>query len=442
MCLPCWTGRQRQHREALPSRDRGRAPTREPASKRDRRQSRQEGRLPRHDARAAVSSGSPTTHEARTSHRRHGRRRRLDRRAAPARAACVLDEVSLGGRHPALTRRQRWGASPIDVTRVPSHVGSAIVGFMGPPVNFRLTLPTIPDGWVCRWGSAAARLPPLTFPSYALGRVGADAGLRGRSGAMSVLTTPPGARSADVEIRPLRFDVPQSRLDDMRRRIEADELARTGDGHGSIARRAACDGPGPRAPLADGLRLAGRARRGSTHCRIHHRDRRARHPFHPRPFQDTRTRCRSSSITVGPDRSSSSSRSSIDSPTRRPMAEVRRTPSRRHSVDAGLWLLGEADATAGARADGPSVERADAPPRLHRYVAQGGDWGAFVVDQMGRRRRRDCSRSTQTCRRWFRLRSMTPLSRGDPPPAGLSADERRACEQLIRTSSSRSNTRG
>jgi pimeloyl-ACP methyl ester carboxylesterase len=42
-----------------------------------------------------------------------------------------------------------------------------------------------------------------------------------------------------------------------------------------------------------------------------------------------------------------------------------------------------------------------------RYVAQGGDWGAFVVDQA--------------------------LQAGDPPPPGLSAEERRADEQLVRT---------
>jgi pimeloyl-ACP methyl ester carboxylesterase len=32
-----------------------------------------------------------------------------------------------------------------------------------------------------------------------------------------------------------------------------------------------------------------------------------------------------------------------------------------------------------------------------RYVAQGGDWGAFVVDQMGLQALRDCSPSTPTC---------------------------------------------
>ena len=68
-----------------------------------------------------------------------------------------------------------------------------------------------------------------------------------------------------------------------------------------------------------------------------------------------------------------------------------------------------------------------------RYVAQGGDWGAFVVDQMG----------LQAPQGLLAIHTNMPavvpndinnaLSRGDPAPAGLSADEKRACEQLIRT---------
>ena len=39
-----------------------------------------------------------------------------------------------------------------------------------------------------------------------------------------------------------------------------------------------------------------------------------------------------------------------------------------------------------------------------RYVAQGGDWGAFVVDNMGLRRRRLAPIPT-TCLAWFLPRS-------------------------------------
>jgi pimeloyl-ACP methyl ester carboxylesterase len=68
-----------------------------------------------------------------------------------------------------------------------------------------------------------------------------------------------------------------------------------------------------------------------------------------------------------------------------------------------------------------------------RYVAQGGDWGAFVVDQMG----------LQAPAGLLAIHTNMPATvpadvdraslAGDPPPANLSAEERRAYEQLIRT---------
>ncbi|MBW4421676.1 MAG: epoxide hydrolase 1 [Myxacorys californica WJT36-NPBG1] len=68
-----------------------------------------------------------------------------------------------------------------------------------------------------------------------------------------------------------------------------------------------------------------------------------------------------------------------------------------------------------------------------RYVAQGGDWGAFVVDQMG----------LQAPAGLLAIHTNMPatvpedvdkaLLSGSPAPSSLSSDEERAYEQLVRT---------
>ncbi len=68
-----------------------------------------------------------------------------------------------------------------------------------------------------------------------------------------------------------------------------------------------------------------------------------------------------------------------------------------------------------------------------RYVAQGGDWGAFVVDQMGLQAPPGLLAVHTNMPATVPADVDRALQVGDPPPAGLSAEERRAYAQLERT---------
>lgn len=68
-----------------------------------------------------------------------------------------------------------------------------------------------------------------------------------------------------------------------------------------------------------------------------------------------------------------------------------------------------------------------------RYVAQGGDWGAFVVDQMGLQASAGLLGIHTNMPATVPAEVDKALQIGAPAPAGLSADERRAYEQLART---------
>ena len=68
-----------------------------------------------------------------------------------------------------------------------------------------------------------------------------------------------------------------------------------------------------------------------------------------------------------------------------------------------------------------------------RYVAQGGDWGAFVVDQMALQAPQGLLAIHTNMPAVVPAEVQKSLDRGEPAPAGLSADERKAYDQLVRT---------
>ena len=68
-----------------------------------------------------------------------------------------------------------------------------------------------------------------------------------------------------------------------------------------------------------------------------------------------------------------------------------------------------------------------------QYVAQGGDWGAFVVDQMGLQQPAGLLAIHTNYAGSVPADVYQALLAGEPPPTGLSAEERRAYEQLATT---------
>ena len=122
----------------------------------------------------------------------------------------------------------------------------------------------------------------------------------------------------------------------------------------------------------------------------------------------------------------------LTNPTAHGGERVGRLPSR-DPVAAGTRVLGQADGhRVGSRPHRARLGDADEAPRIHavrgagRRLGRGGhaddgDPGAL----------RSCSASTPTCRAPLPPDIHAAILRGDPPPADLSGDERRAYDQLI-----------
>ena len=64
-----------------------------------------------------------------------------------------------------------------------------------------------------------------------------------------------------------------------------------------------------------------------------------------------------------------------------------------------------------------------------RFVAQGGDWGAIVTDAMALRAPPELLAIHTNMPATASTDASKALQAGDPPPSGLSPDERRAYEQ-------------
>ena len=226
-------------------------------------------------------------------------------------------------------------------------------------------------------------------------------------GAVSLLSTNLEAATGSEAIRPFRVDVPQAELDDLRRRIaatrwpEQETVADASQGvqlatMQKLARYWATD--------YDWRKVRGEAERPAA---VHHRDRRARHPLHPRALE-ARERAaghRHARLAGLDHRAAEDHRSAdqSDGARRERSGRVRR----RDSVAAGLRVLGQADRDRlGSDPHRARLDRADEAPRLHALRGAGRRLGRCRHGADGAaRRRRNCSAFTPTCRRPFRPRS-------------------------------------
>ena len=173
--------------------------------------------------------------------------------------------------------------------------------------------------------------------------------------------------------------------------------------------------------LGQRLRLAKGRSEAERPAAVRHRDRRPRHPLHPRSLAasqraaaDHDARLAGLGVRAAQDRRSAHR-------SRPPMAERAKTPS---ISSCRRCLATASPASRRTPAGVPTASRAWAElmKRLGytRYVAQGGDWGSPVSSAMARQAPPACSASTSTCRRscrprWPRRSLPADLHRRDYP---------------------------
>ena len=228
------------------------------------------------------------------------------------------------------------------------------------------------------------------------------------------------------DIRPFTIDVPEEQLDDLRRRITATKWPDRETDPSQGVRLETIQALADYWATDYDWRAFERALRGPP--ALHHRDRRGRHPLHPRPLR-ARGRVaahRHPRVAGLDDRAAEDHRSAHQSHGAR-RERIGRLPPR-DPVVAGPRVLGEADRDRlGPHPHRAGLGRADEPARVHEVRRAGRRLGQRRHRADGAAEaRRGCSASTRTCRRRFRPTSRRrSRSAARRPPASPPTRRRR-----------------
>ena len=224
-----------------------------------------------------------------------------------------------------------------------------------------------------RAASAARPGEPRTFTSQS------------RTAAQEAVMTKLAEVVEATAIRPFQVNVPEAELTDLRRRISATRLPE----------KETVTDFSQGVPLATVQKLASywateydwrkvEARLNAV-PQLHHRDRRSRHPLHSRALEARERLARHRHARLaGLDPRAAQAHRAADQPDRA-WRHRRGCVPRGHSLDAGLWLLGQADRhRLGARAHRARLGRADEAPRIHEVTWRKAATGARSSSTDGR----------------------------------------------------------